>query len=163
MGSRHARTATTRGRRGGRREARRPYDRFAFHDVDSLPSIELAAALWYGGDADVVHVAAPWCFPRYAGIAELFGGVTSYARAAYEACNGFPNGFWGWGGEDDAMYDRAAAAAVRAARVAPRGHFVLLEHAPATSASRNERSARGMLADRAGGWRATAFACAATS
>lgn len=35
-----------------------------------------------------------------------FGGVVSFSRDDFEAINGFPNTFWGWGGEDDEMYSR---------------------------------------------------------
>jgi hypothetical protein len=30
-------------------------------------------------------------------------------RKTYEKINGFPNNFWSWGGEDDAMYNRLAS------------------------------------------------------
>jgi hypothetical protein len=66
---------------------------------------------------------------------------------------GFPNTFWGWGGEDDAMYDRAVAAGLAAAR-ASKGHFVLLEHAPATGATRNATKRACVLANAGGAWRA---------
>lgn len=35
-----------------------------------------------------------------------FGGVVSFNREDFEKINGFPNTFWGWGGEDDEMYSR---------------------------------------------------------
>lgn len=35
-----------------------------------------------------------------------FGGVVAFNKADFEAINGFPNTFWGWGGEDDEMYSR---------------------------------------------------------
>lgn len=35
-----------------------------------------------------------------------FGGVVAFNQADFEAINGFPNTFWGWGGEDDEMYSR---------------------------------------------------------
>lgn len=30
----------------------------------------------------------------------------AFNRKDFEAINGFPNTFWGWGGEDDEMYSR---------------------------------------------------------
>ena len=34
------------------------------------------------------------------------GGIISFNKEMFEEINGFPNIFWGWGGEDDAMRDR---------------------------------------------------------
>lgn len=48
---------------------------------------------------DSLH-AEPRAHRRY------FGGVVAFNQADFEAINGFPNTFWGWGGEDDEMYSR---------------------------------------------------------
>lgn len=37
--------------------------------------------------------------------AEYLGGVTMYRRIDFEKINGYSNKFWGWGGEDNEMYD----------------------------------------------------------
>ena len=36
----------------------------------------------------------------------LFGGVVSMTKAHFYSVNGFPNSFFGWGGEDDNMFRR---------------------------------------------------------
>ena len=36
----------------------------------------------------------------------LFGGVEGFWVEHYHKVNGFPNRFWGWGGEDDDLYAR---------------------------------------------------------
>ena len=46
-----------------------------------------------------------------------FGGVTIYDREGFEATNGYPNGFWGWGGEDNAQFLRCARAGLALERV----------------------------------------------
>ena len=46
-----------------------------------------------------------------------FGGVTIYDAVGFEATNGYPNGFWGWGGEDNAQFLRCARAGLALERV----------------------------------------------
>ncbi|CAM9594997.1 unnamed protein product [Choristocarpus tenellus] len=76
---------------------------FVFHDVDLLPSDELGR--WYVTTPhQPVHIARVW--NRYSNNPKYFGGVVAFNQIDYEAINGFPNTFWGWGGEDDEMYNR---------------------------------------------------------
>jgi hypothetical protein len=46
-----------------------------------------------------------------------FGGVTIYDQEGFEATNGYQNGFWGWGGEDNAQFLRCARAGLALERV----------------------------------------------
>lgn len=46
-----------------------------------------------------------------------FGGVTLYDAPGFLATNGYPNGFWGWGGEDNAQFLRCARARLWLERV----------------------------------------------
>jgi hypothetical protein len=76
---------------------------FIFHDVDLIPSDELKH--WYTSIPEhPAHIARVW--NRYSDNPKYFGGVVSFSRDQYRSINGFPNNFWGWGGEDDEMYQR---------------------------------------------------------
>jgi len=37
---------------------------------------------------------------------EFLGGVISFGKEDFEKANGYPNNFWGWGGEDDCLIHR---------------------------------------------------------
>lgn len=37
---------------------------------------------------------------------EFFGGVSGLTVKQFKQVNGFPNAFWGWGGEDDDLWNR---------------------------------------------------------
>ena len=38
-----------------------------------------------------------------------FGGIVTFSAGGFRAVNGYPNNFWGWGGEDDALQLRVSA------------------------------------------------------
>lgn len=90
--------------------------RYVCHDCDMAPSIACADAYFEraDGDADEVRVLEARG-GRYDATA-CFGGVTIYDWKAYERTNGYPNGFWGWGGEDNAAFARVRDADVRVER-----------------------------------------------
>nr|XP_020462131.1 beta-1,4-galactosyltransferase 2-like [Monopterus albus] len=80
------------------------YDCFVFSDIDLIPL----------DDRNLYR-----CFesPRHLAVAmdkfnfnmpydTFFGGVSSLSRDQYLKINGFPNTYWGWGGEDDDIHER---------------------------------------------------------
>ena len=71
-----------------------------FHDVDLLP--KKAVLPYYEVFPDSpIHIGKTWREKyNYDG---FLGGVISISQTDLKAINGFPNNFWGWGGEDDAM------------------------------------------------------------
>ena len=80
------------------------YDVYIFHDVDLLPNdsmIDIYATRYT--NRDIVHFAAGW--NRYKGEGYL-GGVTLIGSEIFREMNGFPNDYWGWGGEDDELLRR---------------------------------------------------------
>jgi hypothetical protein len=78
------------------------YNQFIFHDVDLLPSEELKPYYSQLSDSPI-HIAKVW--KRYS-YKNYFGGVVSFSAKTFMKINGFPNNFWGWGGEDDELYKR---------------------------------------------------------
>lgn len=82
------------------------YKQYIFHDVDLLSPKELKK-VYAHSEMDPIHIASLWT-EKYT-FSTFLGGIISFSEEAYEAINGFPNCFFGWGGEDDAMYNRLAA------------------------------------------------------
>lgn len=78
------------------------YDYFCFHDVDMLP-IES----FYACPEKPTHLAASveqfnWglAYETY------FGGVTLFPKDSLLKINGYSNNYWGWGAEDDDLWNR---------------------------------------------------------
>lgn len=77
-------------------------DTIILHDVDLLPSSSLYMYYNYNGDS-VHHIGR--AFSRYDTDSYL-GGVLSIPAKVFFEINGFPNDYWGWGGEDDELRER---------------------------------------------------------
>jgi len=79
------------------------YDMYIFHDVDLISPVELKPVYTYVSP-NPIHIASLWT-EKYKHT-HFFGGITSFSGETYEKINGYPNNFYGWGGEDDAVYNR---------------------------------------------------------
>ncbi|XP_072044443.1 beta-1,4-galactosyltransferase 5-like [Amphiura filiformis] len=80
------------------------WDCFIFHDVDHIP---LNYANYYGCSHMPRHFlsgADRWGYKLLYG--GFFGAVTGFTRTQIQRFNGFPNVYWGWGGEDDDILGR---------------------------------------------------------
>jgi hypothetical protein len=80
------------------------YNNFVFHDVDLLPSPELKKYYTHIPKDEPIHIAAAW--DRYNKNPDYFGGIVAFNGDMFKKINGYPNNFWGWGGEDDELYKR---------------------------------------------------------
>ena len=78
-----------------------PFDAFCLHDVDLLPAGPRIGA-WYCRPPTPrpLHLGAAWSRYSYE---RYVGGILTLSPSAAIAVNGFPNNYWGWGGEDDEM------------------------------------------------------------
>ena len=91
-------------------------ERYIFHDVDMVPSDETLAHYFTSlcrpcprrscdkAKGKVVRVLQD-ANQRY-DVNGCFGGVLVVDSTQFAGMNGFPNDFWGWGGEDNAFFAR---------------------------------------------------------
>ncbi|XP_021272464.1 beta-1,4-galactosyltransferase 5 isoform X1 [Numida meleagris] len=80
------------------------WDCLIFHDVDHIPENDRN---YYGCGQMPRHFAAK--LDKYMYLLpynEFFGGVSGLTVEQFWKINGFPNAFWGWGGEDDDLWNR---------------------------------------------------------
>lgn len=86
-----------------RMDAKVHHDVFIFHDVDLLPGSGLERSYTQFPNVPI-HIARVW--ERYSNNPKYFGGIVSFSSSDMKRINGYPNTFWGWGGEDDEMQKR---------------------------------------------------------
>ncbi|XP_054453593.1 beta-1,4-galactosyltransferase 1 [Anoplopoma fimbria] len=83
------------------------YECFVFSDVDLIPM-------------DDHNTYKCFSQPRHLSVSmdkfgfrlpynQYFGGVSSMSKEHYLKINGFPNNYWGWGGEDDDIFNRLSS------------------------------------------------------
>ncbi|CAF2096525.1 unnamed protein product [Rotaria magnacalcarata] len=80
------------------------FDCFIFHDVDLVP--EDLRNLYRCGEQPRHMSVAVDKFNYRLLYSTLFGGVTAFSISDFVSANGYPTVYWGWGGEDDDMYQR---------------------------------------------------------
>ncbi|CAF1264352.1 unnamed protein product [Adineta ricciae] len=80
------------------------FDCFIFHDVDLLPE-DLRNVYKCGKQPKHMSVAVD-TFKYKLPYPTLFGGVTAISLTDFIDANGYATIYWGWGGEDDDMYQR---------------------------------------------------------
>jgi len=79
------------------------HQRVILHDCDLIPDDTLLRMYDEPWPRPVVHFGAR--FRRYNNSRTYFGGVHGFTAGHFP---GYPNHFWGWGGEDDALRKRTA-------------------------------------------------------
>ncbi|XP_057376602.1 beta-1,4-galactosyltransferase 1-like [Daphnia carinata] len=120
---------------------RRSFDCFVFHDVDLLPEDDRNSyACPDVGKPRHLSVAISTFSYRPIGV-NHFGGVGSVSVTDFVAVNGFSNRFWGWGGEDDDLFDRLRSRNFTVQRHQPlrQTRYTMLAHEPAEPNSDRKR------------------------
>ena len=69
-----------------------------------MPSDELKKYYTTIPTTNPIHIAAIW--NRYNSNPKYFGGIVAFSKDIFKRINGYPNNFWGWGGEDDELFNR---------------------------------------------------------
>ena len=125
------------------------YDMYIFHDVDLISPEELKKVYTYVSDIPI-HIASLWKdkykYPLF------FGGIQSISSNTFKKINGYPNNFWGWGGEDDALYNRLIANNMSIYKLVSSNNNILikeLEHINTTSIPnmKNENKLFSLISD----------------
>ncbi|XP_048367537.1 beta-1,4-galactosyltransferase 3 [Sphaerodactylus townsendi] len=98
------------------------------HDVDLIPEND-----------HNLYTCDPWS-PKHVSVAmnkfgyslpysQYFGGVSALTPDQYLKINGFPNEYWGWGGEDDDIATRVRLAGMKISRPPVSvGHYKMVKH-----------------------------------
>ncbi|XP_077431120.1 beta-1,4-galactosyltransferase 3 [Vanacampus margaritifer] len=103
------------------------WDCLFFHDVDLIPEDDRNT---YVCDANPKHAAiAMDKFGYKLPYAMYFGGVSAITPDHYLKMNGFPNNYWGWGGEDDDIGIRVSLAGMFITRPSLKvGRYKMIKH-----------------------------------
>lgn len=104
------------------------WDCLFLHDVDLIPEND-----------HNLYTCDPWN-PKHVSVAmnkfsyslpypQYFGGVSALTPDQYMKINGFPNEYWGWGGEDDDIATRVRLAGMKISRPPISvGHYKMVKH-----------------------------------
>eukprot|EP00795_Rhopilema_esculentum_P015734 gene15734-7029_t len=108
---------------------------FVFHDVDLIPEDDRNL---YGCHISPAHLSpAIDKFGYSLFYKTIFGGVEMFKKGDFEKINGFSNIFWGWGGEDDSLYQRITSHGYNLRRPAMSiGRYIMIKH---EQAPKNEK------------------------
>ncbi|CAF94425.1 unnamed protein product, partial [Tetraodon nigroviridis] len=80
------------------------YECFIFSDVDLVPMDDRNLYRCFEGPRHLSVAIDKFDFKLP--YSTIFGGVSSFSKQQFLTVNGYPNTYWGWGGEDDDMYKR---------------------------------------------------------
>ncbi|XP_008589332.1 PREDICTED: beta-1,4-galactosyltransferase 1, partial [Galeopterus variegatus] len=80
------------------------YNCFVFSDVDLIPMNDHNAYRCFSQPRHISVAMDKFGFSLP--YVQYFGGVSALSKQQFLSINGFPNNYWGWGGEDDDIFNR---------------------------------------------------------
>ncbi|KAL4641569.1 beta-1,4-galactosyltransferase 1-like [Arapaima gigas] len=83
------------------------YECFVFSDVDLIPMDDRNTYKCYSQPRHLSVSMDKFGFKLPYN--QYFGGVSSMSKQQFLKINGFPNDYWGWGGEDDDIFNRLSS------------------------------------------------------
>lgn len=87
---------------------------FIFHDVDLIPldqrNLYMCSNMPRHMSVGVSQLRYKLLYPS------IFGGVVAISRSQFEQIGGYSNDYYGWGGEDDDLFNRVLAAGLEIER-----------------------------------------------
>ncbi|XP_048053253.1 beta-1,4-galactosyltransferase 1 [Megalobrama amblycephala] len=90
------------------------YDCFIFSDVDIIPMDDRNT---YKCSSQPRHLSVSMDkFGFRLPYKQYFGGVSAMSKEQFQKINGFPNNYWGWGGEDDDIFNRLSFRGMKISR-----------------------------------------------
>ena len=101
---------------------------YLFHPCISTSTSRLRQDPWLGFWRwhPSFHVSFSSCRLPYD---NFFGAVTGFTTGNMRQINGFPNVYWGWGGEDDEIWQRVRYAGLPVSRMKGRnGYYDVIMH-----------------------------------
>jgi hypothetical protein len=117
------------------------------HDVDLLPDDDMIINYIdvSGSDKSVYHYAhnriSKYNYP------DFFGAVNGFTPYVYKVINGFPNCFWGWGGEDDAVMKRLKFTKLKNIKTFKDGNYDELKHGHDKTQRFDKKAKKKLLKD----------------
>uniref|UniRef100_A0A8C8S8A2 Beta-1,4-galactosyltransferase n=1 Tax=Pelusios castaneus TaxID=367368 RepID=A0A8C8S8A2_9SAUR len=104
------------------------YGCFIFSDVDLVPMDDRNLYRCYEQPRHFA-IAMDKFTGRELPYAGYFGGVSGLSRSQFLKINGFPNEYWGWGGEDDDIFNRISLNGMKVSRPDVRiGRYRMIKH-----------------------------------
>lgn len=108
-------------------ETKGDYDYYCFHDIDMLPANNDCDYSYIEQACRLSHFVSQFGFvprPNH----EFGGGVIMINKQVFANINGFSNGYWGWGVEDNDLSHRCFSAAIEVEF--RKGRYFSLSHEP---------------------------------